>query len=41
MVGIGDMCVGDMAESFVVGVLWMGDVDRKLGRLSHPGGQDA
>lgn len=41
MMGIGDGCVGDIAEDFVVGMLWVGDVDRKLGRLSHPGGKDA
>ena len=41
MVGIDDGCVGHMAERFVAGMLWAGDVDRKLGRLSHPGSQDA
>jgi len=41
MVGIDDVYVGHMAETFVVGMLWVGDVDRKLGRLSHPGSQDA
>lgn len=41
MVGIDDVYVGHMAERFVVGMLWVGDVDRKVGRLSHPGSQDA
>lgn len=41
MVDIDDGCVDHIAERFVVGMLWVGDVDRKLGRLSHPGSQDA